>query len=277
MNYRMTGEKFNLFLIVIISGGISLLSLIYPEIYQDNAFTVSAWFGNDIITLIIACPLLLLLTLMLKRDSQLVRILIMGFLWYMIYNYIFYVYGTAFNSLFLFYIVVVLLSAYRLLKNIIDYGNEMVAIARGHEFKGLEKMTGIYFIVFSLILGTLWILMSLASMFTGTIPTHVIQTGHVTAMVFATDLLLLIPVTFYAGVMTLKKHPWSIALILILLTKCSTYSYVLVTMHIVQVVSGQTGDPFILLWFILGGLATILQIKLILKYKTDKTKIVEAH
>lgn len=264
---RITRERISILIVALISGLTCVISLLNPSLYQDNAFTKQAWFGNDLITILVAVPLLLVTGLLIKKTSHLLRLLSLGGMWYMVYNYVFYVYGTSFNTLFLAYILLVVLSGRHLIKTLIVENRALLEINQGHAFGKLEKFMGIYLLVFAGILGILWIMLPLLSIISGQIPEHVVLTGHVTAIVFATDLMLLIPVTGLVGLLLVKKSQWSIVGSLIVLTKCSAYSLVLLTMHLVQVLSGESGDPFLGLWIVLGAIAIGGQVAMILKYR----------
>lgn len=81
------------------------------SLYHDNAFVKSAWYANDLITLFVVVPLLIIAIYLSHKNSQRWLMLLMGLLGYMFYNFAFYLFGAVFNIFFLIYVVIVFLSA----------------------------------------------------------------------------------------------------------------------------------------------------------------------
>lgn len=50
------------------------------DLYQDTDFIKTAWFGNDVVTLTIAIPLLLIALVQARRGSQRAQLIWMGLL-----------------------------------------------------------------------------------------------------------------------------------------------------------------------------------------------------
>ncbi|MCD2137496.1 hypothetical protein [Salinicoccus halitifaciens] len=82
----------------------SAAGLFIDDLYQDNHLVTSGWYGNDLVTLLIAVPVLITSMIFLKRGSLRARLVWLGMLFYALYNYAFYLFGAAFNSLFLIYV-----------------------------------------------------------------------------------------------------------------------------------------------------------------------------
>ena len=97
-------------LIAILATVASAGGLFLDGLYLDNPLVTAALRGNDLITLVIAVPLLALAMLWARRGSQCAQLVWMGALGYMLYNYIFYLYGAAMNRFFLVYVALVTLS-----------------------------------------------------------------------------------------------------------------------------------------------------------------------
>jgi len=126
-------------------------------------------------------------------------------------------------------------------------------------------------IFFAVLLGTLWIMLSLSFVFTGVIPPSITQTDHPTGVVFAADLSLLIPALFFSAVLLWKKQPWGYVLSAIVLVKATAYGLVLLIMSVVSFVKQGIVDPFIVLWSILT-LGCLISLALLLGHmKTSQT------
>jgi hypothetical protein len=167
--------------------------LFWDGLYRDNKLVTAALRGNDLITLVIAVPGLVITLLMARRDSNRARLIGMGLLAYMLYNYVFYLYGAAFNRFFLLYVALVALSVAALIASVSTLDVHRISLAF-HPRTPVRWISG-YMLVFGLLLGGMWIAMSLSFVVTGQLPSPITQTGHPTGVVFATDLSMLMPRT----------------------------------------------------------------------------------
>lgn len=256
-------------IIAILAACVSLGGLFMQNLYRDNALVVAAWQGNDIVTLFLVVPVLLISLFFMQRKSAKARLFWMGSLWYMIYNYLFYMFGAAFNVFFLPYIAIFTLSGYTLIFALIQ--TDAIALSRLFSARTPVKWIGGFMIFFAVLLGTLWIMMSLSFIFTGVVPPSITQTDHPTGVVFAADLSLLIPALFFSAVLLWKKQPWGYVLSAIVLVKATAYGLVLLIMSVVSFVKQGIVDPFIVLWSILT-LGCLLSLAVLLgKMKTGQT------
>ncbi|QVK19799.1 hypothetical protein KHQ82_05550 [Mycoplasmatota bacterium] len=247
---------------VIVAGG----GLFFPDVYHDNEIITTAFYGNDIVTLFLVVPMMIVALILCLRGSQKAQLVWMGTLWYMMYNYIFYLYGAAFNVFFLPYVALFTLSAYGLIFALIRVDSRKLA---GYFSNNTPvKWISTYMFFFSGLLGFLWIAISLSFIFTGEVPVNIIETGKDTGIVFATDLSLLIPSLIVSGILLLKKNHWGPILSSIVLIKCVTYSLVLIAMSAIDYIRNRHTDPFILLWVILS-IGCIISLWFLLKNMKD--------
>ncbi len=72
--------------------------LVTSWLYRDNALVTATFRGQDVVTLFVAVPLLLVGLVLEMRGSQRGRILWLGMLFYMMYGYLFYRVAAAFNQ-----------------------------------------------------------------------------------------------------------------------------------------------------------------------------------
>ena len=64
----------------------ALLGLVFSGAYRDVGFVSDTWFGNDLITLVLATPLFIVALVLESRRLILGRILWLGLVAYAIYN-----------------------------------------------------------------------------------------------------------------------------------------------------------------------------------------------
>ncbi len=89
------------YLIVLLAVISSAGGLLFRNVYRDNDFVKMTWLGNDAVTLFLAVPILIAALVYSNRGSLKTQLIWMGALDYMLYNYAFYLFGTAFNAFFL--------------------------------------------------------------------------------------------------------------------------------------------------------------------------------
>jgi hypothetical protein len=167
----------------------------------------------------------------------------------MLYNYVFYLYGATFNRFFLLYVALVALSITALIVSVASL--DVQAIGQAFHPRTPVRWIGGYMLLFALLLGGLWIGMSLCFVVTGHVPTPITQTGHPTGVVFATDLSLLAPGLLAGGLLLWRRQPWGFVLSAVMLIKACTYGPALIVMSAFSASAGSGTDPFLLLWVVL--------------------------
>ena len=249
-------------LAVIASAG----GIFIEDLYRDNELTKAAWYGNDIVTLFVAVPMMVWSLALAMKDSQKAQLVWMGTLWYMVYNYIFYLYGAAFNNFFLLYVALFTMSTYALIFALINFDIKALApkLQKGMPVKWISG----YMFVFPVFLGGMWIAKSIGVILSGELPQDIIQTGHTTAMVYATDLSLLMPAVVLGGILLLKRNPWGYVISTIVMIKCITYVLVLLVMSLVCYIRLGQPDAYTALWAFLGAGALICLLSLLKNMKS---------
>ena len=230
--------------------GISPLGGLFVEgLYRDNGLVVSAWQGNDIVTFFVVVPMLLISLFHSLRDSKKGRLFWMSSLWYMVYNYMFYLFGAAFNVFFLLYAALFVFSLYTLISALIQ--TDALEWSRSFSKKLPYKTVSLFMLFFAALLGGLWIALSLSFVFTGQVHESISQTDHPTAVVFAVDLTLLIPSMIVGGVLLWRKNRWGPIVGSVVLVKATAYGLALIIMTAISYRNTGVIDPFIPLWILL--------------------------
>lgn len=224
--------------------------LFIGDLYRDNSLIKAAWYGNDLVTLFIVVPLMVASLLLTIRGSQRAQLIWMGTLWYMVYNYIFYLYAAAFNKFFLLYVVLFTLSTYALIFALMN--SEPQKISQKFNLRTPVKWISGYMLFFASLLGVLWIVTSLSFIITGQVPQDIVKTGHPTGVVYATDLSLLIPALVLSAILLWKRQPWGYVLSAVVMIKSINYSLVLIIMSLVSHIKAGQGDAFMPLWIFLS-------------------------
>jgi len=212
-------------IVIILSTIATIGGLFFSETYRDNDFIKSIWFGNDAVTLFIVIPIMIASLFLLRQKSYRARLIWMGTLWYMIYNYIFYMYGAAFNKFFLIYVSIFTLSVYALILAFIGTNTKELAPKIKQNIPA--KWISSFMIFFAAIIGGLWIAQSISFVITNQLPIGITQTDHPTGVVFATDLSLLVSTLIVGAILLWQRNYWGYLISIISMTKCICYPVVL--------------------------------------------------
>ncbi len=199
----------------------SVGGLLIPGLYRDNAHVTAGWFGNDLVTLLVATPLLALSLFLSARGSQRARLVWLGMLDYALYNYAYYLFGTAFNSFFLIYVILFTLSMMALIFALAELDVDEI----GRQFRAGAPVRWIAgFMVFVAAgLSVVYGLESLRFVLTGQLPQIVTLTDKSTSVVFALDLTLVVPWFILGALWLWQRKPWGYAIAVISNVKGAVY------------------------------------------------------
>jgi hypothetical protein len=210
-----------------------------PQLYRDNDLVNAAWRGNDLVTLLVAVPLLAAALVLARHGSDRALLVWAGLLDYVLYNYAFYLFGAAFNSHFLLYAALFALALFALI--CLLAGLEVPRLARQFQAHTPARLIAGFMLLVALMLGGLWTALSLGFVFTGQVPGPVASAGHVTAVVFALDLTLVVPATTLAAVWLWQRRPWGYVLGAMLNVKGAVYMLVLSATTVSAMAAGIPG------------------------------------
>ncbi len=212
-------------LIILLAAAVSTGGLALQGLYHDNAFVRSTWLGNDLVTLCVAVPLLSGALLLARRGSPRARLVWLGMLDYMLYNYAFYLFAAAFNAFFMLYVALLVCSIFALVYAL--GGLDVPATAAAFRRRTPVRWIAGYMLFVSLGLTTVYLAQSLGFIFSGALPAIVTLSGHPTSIVFALDLTLLVPVMLLGGLWLWQRKAWGYTLAGISLVKGAAYTLVL--------------------------------------------------
>ncbi len=236
--------------IIASAGGIFL-----PELYRDNPFVTSVWQSTDLMTLTVATPLFIAALILSQRGSLRAQLIWLAMLDYFLYNYAYYVFAAAFNWFFLVYVALFVASLGALIFGLANL--DVQAIARRFRARTPVKWICGYMIFVAIGLSTVYLIMSLGFIINGQLPQIIEKTGHITSVVFALDLSLVVPVFGLAAFWLWKRQPWGYVLAAISIVKGMVYTLVLaVVSYRATVVGFPEASTEIPLWLTLaaGGL-----------------------
>ena len=235
---------FILSLIATISG------LLLSNLYQDSDTMITIWKSNDLITLIIVLPIFIVSIIFWFKKKSLKALLVWySVLWYLIYNYSFYVYGAAFNDFYLIYVFIYTLSIGALILGLIAFPIGFIEKSIKPTFK--HKIVVIQMLFVAIGLSVIYIMQSLNYVMNDTLPAIIEISGHVTSVVFTIDFSMVVLFFVLGSILLLKKNPWGYVIAFLGNLKGIIYLSVLTLSSI------RTNPSEVIIWVMLGVLSLI--------------------
>jgi hypothetical protein len=250
--------------IILLSVAASAGGLFIQNLYRDNAFVQSAWFTNDIVTLFVAVPLLLIAVFFTNKGSLRWKLIWIGLLGYIFYNFAFYLFGAAFNIFFLIYTALFSLSGFTLLQMLWQISAEPVS--EQFSEKTPVKWISAYLLLMPAMLLIAELSIIIPFLTSGKLPDTIQLTGHPTSVVFALDFSIIIPVFITSAILLWQRKSWGYILAVMMLVKSFTYGLVLCIGTAVLAYDKAYGkwDPLMPLYVVLavgGGLGCWLLLR----------------
>ncbi len=229
-------------------------------LYRDNTFVASLWGGNDLVTLVVAVPMLVAALILSMRGSHRALLVWLAMLNYMLYNFAFYLFAAAFNKFFLIYVALFTFSMLALVFGLVNIDVNLI----GQRFRSRTPVKWIsgYMLLVAIGLSTIYVSQSLHFVATGQLPPIVVKTGHPTSVIFALDLSLLVPVFVIGAVWLWRRRPWGYVLASMSMIKGATYTLVLTVVSLWAAKAGVPGAaaeaPLWLFLTIVGLIGSLL-------------------
>lgn len=186
----------------------SLLGLVVTGLFPEEPWAIAALRGNDLITLVLVTPALVLALLFAKRSDRWALVWL-GALIYSVYNFAYYAFGTAFNDVFLLHVASFSLAIVALIGFVADFDARGLAEGIG-AMPGRRAAAGLMIVIGLVMLGA-WGALSVRFALTGELPEDVMPPSAV-HLVYALDMSLLAPSFLAGGIMLWRRLPWGYAL-----------------------------------------------------------------
>jgi hypothetical protein len=232
----------------------SAASVLVPAVYRDTGWITAAWFGNDLVTLVVAVPLLLWALYAVRRGSLRAELIWYAMLGYAVYNYAYYLFGAALNAFFPVYAALFFLPAFAL---ILALGRaDVSALASSFAASTPRSWVAAYMLFTGVGLAIAWIGQWAAYLLAGTVPNIGVDAFQLVA---AMDLTFMVPWFVVGAVLLLRGAAWGYVVAPIIIVKGAAYTLVLATTSTVAGLRGVEGSfeqvPIWAAWTLLGFLA----------------------
>ena len=207
--------------VVVLLALAALAGLVVDGLYQDDPSLAAMYRGHDLVTLSVVVPLLAAALAWVRGGSRRARAVWLGGLVFATYNGALFVFGAAFNDLFLVHVAVVLLSATALVLGVVrtpvdgadatqpqPQPQPQAPLPTARLAAGLLAFLGVA-------LGAMWIGNAVRFAVTGESPSEselVLPMASI-HLGYALDLLLLVPAYVAAAVLLWRRRPlgWVVA------------------------------------------------------------------
>lgn len=195
--------------------------------------------GQDIVTLLVAVPLLLTATVLAARGSTRGVVVRAGALWYFTYTYLLMAFGGAYNPLFLVYVALYSASLFAFILSLLAIDPARLHAQLGAHFA--RRAIGWLVIVIGSMLTLLWLGRIVPALINGTVPAGL--ESYSTLFVQAGDLGLVIPLATLTGALLLKRRPLGDLLAAVVLVKSATLGLALIAMTVMMAAAGVAVSP----------------------------------
>ena len=232
----------NSILIALLSAIATLSGLFWKGLYSQETVSMGAQaMGQDLVTLLVAIPLLLLSVYLIHKKSLKGQMIWMGSIFYFLYTYASLAFLATYNQLFLVYVALLSLSLYTFIYGLmsLDASNLKNSMIPGKT----TTVAAIFTILMAFMLAFMWLSLIIGSLISGSAPA-VLET-YTTLVIQALDLAVLIPAAIIAGLLLLKGRAWGYVLMSILIVKISLMGTAIMSMiyfmaqNGVEIVLGQ--------------------------------------
>ncbi|WP_425449050.1 hypothetical protein [Dethiothermospora halolimnae] len=201
---------------------------------NDSKSMVAQGKAQDIVTLVIGIPLLIISLYLSLKKSLKGKLLLTGTLGYFLYTYMSYVFLWMYNPFFIIYVILMSISFFAFILLMVSFDLERLP---SYFSKKLPiRFLGGFQIFFAIAISMLWIKRILTPIIN---ETTIVGLEHYTTLVIqAMDLGFLVPAAFLSGVLLLRKKPLGYLLSSIIIMKGITMATAITAMIIGQAYMG---------------------------------------
>ncbi|SEP03567.1 hypothetical protein SAMN04487948_111100 [Halogranum amylolyticum] len=234
-------------LLTVVAAGVGLF---VPEFYRDAEVLLPQLYGQDLLTLVVAVPILVGALYYADQGSLRGYVVWLGVTGYLLYTYASYALLTAFNELYLVYVALFGLTLFTLIGGVVRIDpTDLKEALDGHPVRG--------YVAFQALVAGLVALMWLAEVgpasLAGTRPPSIAETTLPVPVIQSLDLGVVVPSFALSAALLWKQRAWGYVFTGVLLVKGTTLGLAVLAMIVFMLQNGQTVPlPQILLFSLLS-------------------------
>ena len=239
----------------------AIAGIYWPATYaRETHSSAGGGLASDIVDLLLVVPVLLISGILGYRGSLPARLVWLGALGYLLYNFVIYAFGVHFNALFLVYCATLGLCFYAAVFCVRFIPIEQIAQTYGP--RAPRKTIAIVFLVLAITTAYPDVRDDIAAILAGRVPQDIIDANQSVNFIHVLDLAFLLPALCITAVLLFRRKAAAYALAPVFLTLLAIMSMELVS---ILTVMGRKGFgmnlPMIIFFVVLGvGFTTLLWI-----------------
>lgn len=206
-------------------------------LYRDNPYYVAQAVGQDLTSLVVVLPTLLVSAFLVNHSSSRAQLVWLGALVYLVYTYVVAAFDNSFNSLFLIYVALLGCSLYALIGSLVTI--DMARIKAGFTDKTPIKAVSIYLLVLAILFYFLWLSELVPALLAGKIPQSILDNGTPTNAIHVLDMAWILPGFVITAVRLWRKQALAYTLAGALLSYIVLLVLAILSMVVSMVRNGQ--------------------------------------
>lgn len=221
-------------LLVAIAAGVGFFA---EDLYRDTPYFAAQAVGQDLITLVVALPVLVASALLAGRGSGRAHLVWLGVLVYLVYSYVIYAIAVQFNPLFLVYVALLGCSLYALIGGLAstDFVEIKARFSRGAPVRAVS----IFLAVLATLFYFIWLSEAVPALLAGEVPQSVRDNGTPTNAVHVLDMAWILPATILTAIWLWRGRALAYTLAGVLLSFLSLLALAIISMIVFMVLYGQ--------------------------------------
>ncbi len=223
-------------------------------LYRDTPTMVAQAVGQDVITLFVALPGLVISALLAQRGSQRARLVWIGVVTYLVYTYVGYAFAVKFNYLFLVYTALLGCALYALIGGIAR--TDWNAIRAGFGERTPVRTLSIFMAVVAILFYLIWLSDAVPASIAGEPSQDLILTGTPTNFIHVIDMAWILPALLIAAYKLWHKESIGFTLAGAVLAFLPLLALAILGMVLVMALQGQAlVVPLVVVFVLLLGVS----------------------
>jgi len=211
-----------------------------PATYaKETMYSSAGAIGSDLVDLLLVVPVLLISGIKAYRGSVPARLVWLGTLGYLLYNFVLYAFGVHFNAMFLVYFATLSLCFYATVFSLPFISLER--ISQTYRPRAPRKTIAILLLVMAILFAAFDLGEDIPALLSGRVPQSVIQVNLPVSFIHALDLIFLIPGMCIAALLLIRRKASGYALAPAFLALLAIMNMELATLMVVMALKGCFG------------------------------------
>ncbi|EMA37754.1 hypothetical protein [Halococcus hamelinensis] len=241
----------------------TVVGLFVPGFYRDAPVLLPQVYGQDLLTLVVAVPVLAVSLHFSVNGSLRGYVVWLGVTGYLLYTYASYAFMTVFNELYLVYVALLGLTLYTFVGGMVRLDPTVLKRAVGE--RGVRSYVAFQLLV-ALLVVALWLADILPASVAGTTPESITAANLPTNVIYSIDLGVLVPAYVISAYWLGKRRAWGYVFTGVILVKIATLGLAVLSMVVVMIVDGQS---VVLPQVVIFGLISVVGLALLAQFLTS--------